>query len=899
MNDVVERLVTEWDADFSKLSNQLEKMEKKVVAIAGRVETRLKGVNDNAFDKLFSKGDPARALDKVFDSTRLKVLDSGVARIGLFGSAIEELGGAGIAAAAGIAVMAAGLAKAQDAMNFADEISDAATQAQVGVEALQEYRFAILAAGGAEKDADTALKAFSSTLGQAQAGAERSLKWFKALGFTKEQLQGFNSAEDALPKVADAIARLGSEAQKAAFADKLGLGPLLPIIDQGVGAMGRLREEARSLGVVMDEAMVKRAGEAHDKAEVLSKVIDMQLKEAFVGLAPVIVGTLKLMADLAREFADMAASFQDFQDRSDRALIDRKAKLTADVLKIQFTSGNYRGDGKTLAPAAQSLLDAKRQELSQIDAELTKRRASATPAPTTKPGPTVELPKTSTTKTPENKQSDDDREVQHRLEDQLASIKRDMIGVGLSDLSSLEEQAKVHQEQLAADKDEFDRRLKQQAEDFAAKTADQVRRKELSADQAKALIDQNAAANATLQAEHDKLIAAKQTTQAFVDQAAKAKALADATAETLNAQADIEQALAGLAKTLAERRDLELKAIADRHAAEQARLNADLELAQAAGNEAEASRIRSRIAADNAQASIAQESVRRATRGPLEAFNEDAGADKVAQAQQIVVDGLNGFSDALTDALLGAKDFGDALRDVGRSVLRDTTRQIVENGITKPLSGLFLKGLGGLIPQKAADAASGAATGAAIGTAMTAAGAGAATAMGTGITAGGATAATAMGSAIVAAGATAAAAMAAAVASSSAASGGLSSITSALSGAIPKFATGTDFAPGGLALVGERGPELVNLPRGSQVIPNHALNAVQSLNPASLGASVTHVTQEFHFDLKHAVTTPELLAQMSAMAGRAKAEAIATSVDASRRALPGQLRSEQLLRGGG
>jgi hypothetical protein len=36
----------------------------------------------------------------------------------------------------------------------------------------------------------------------------------------------------------------------------------------------------------------------------------------------------------------------------------------------------------------------------------------------------------------------------------------------------------------------------------------------------------------------------------------------------------------------------------------------------------------------------------------------------------------------------------------------------------------------------------------------------------------------------------------------------------------PAFANGTSFAPGGLALVGERGPELVNLPRGSQVYPN-------------------------------------------------------------------------------
>jgi hypothetical protein len=34
-----------------------------------------------------------------------------------------------------------------------------------------------------------------------------------------------------------------------------------------------------------------------------------------------------------------------------------------------------------------------------------------------------------------------------------------------------------------------------------------------------------------------------------------------------------------------------------------------------------------------------------------------------------------------------------------------------------------------------------------------------------------------------------------------------------------RFAVGTRNAPGGMALVGERGPELINLPRGSQVVP--------------------------------------------------------------------------------
>lgn len=44
-------------------------------------------------------------------------------------------------------------------------------------------------------------------------------------------------------------------------------------------------------------------------------------------------------------------------------------------------------------------------------------------------------------------------------------------------------------------------------------------------------------------------------------------------------------------------------------------------------------------------------------------------------------------------------------------------------------------------------------------------------------------------------------------------------------GSLFGFANGTQYAPGGLALVGERGPELVNLPRGAEVIPNHALSS--------------------------------------------------------------------------
>lgn len=52
-------------------------------------------------------------------------------------------------------------------------------------------------------------------------------------------------------------------------------------------------------------------------------------------------------------------------------------------------------------------------------------------------------------------------------------------------------------------------------------------------------------------------------------------------------------------------------------------------------------------------------------------------------------------------------------------------------------------------------------------------------------------------------------------------------------GTIPRFALGTNYAPGGMALVGENGPELVDLPRGSRVTPNTGLgSALQQAAPS-------------------------------------------------------------------
>lgn len=69
------------------------------------------------------------------------------------------------------------------------------------------------------------------------------------------------------------------------------------------------------------------------------------------------------------------------------------------------------------------------------------------------------------------------------------------------------------------------------------------------------------------------------------------------------------------------------------------------------------------------------------------------------------------------------------------------------------------------------------------------------------------------------------------------------------------FASGTDSAPGGMALVGEKGPEIVNLPRGSQVIPNHAIKGYANGTSYSSTAFQTGSTN-LHFHA-HGMSNPD------------------------------------------
>ncbi|WKL57236.1 hypothetical protein Q1W73_16460 [Asticcacaulis sp. ZE23SCel15] len=93
---------------------------------------------------------------------------------------------------------------------------------------------------------------------------------------------------------------------------------------------------------------------------------------------------------------------------------------------------------------------------------------------------------------------------------------------------------------------------------------------------------------------------------------------------------------------------------------------------------------------------------------------------------------------------------------------------------------------------------------------------------------------------------------------------------------IPGFAAGTMSAPGGLALVGERGAELVNLNRGARVYTASETQSILNGANQSRGGSFTYAPV---IDLKGAVMTEDLVAGLrrEMVAGQRKTLAMADS----------------------
>lgn len=209
-----------------------------------------------------------------------------------------------LAAGVAAAIASFGFVKVvEDTLGFADAIGKAADRAGVSTQKLQELRFAADQFGISTKQMDDGLRRFTRRLGVALDGGSFA-KDFEALGVAIRDSSGaIRSSEDVLDDVVVKMGQLESQAQKSKVAAQLfgdDAGPQLALLlGQGAGRVEELTRKAHDLGLVIDDALIRKAEQAKDNMSIFSQVLRTQVATSVLELAPHITELSQQLTNLA------------------------------------------------------------------------------------------------------------------------------------------------------------------------------------------------------------------------------------------------------------------------------------------------------------------------------------------------------------------------------------------------------------------------------------------------------------------------------------------------------------------------------------------------------------------------------------------------------------------------
>lgn len=274
------RLVVRLDADVSRLETGLNRAVTRARSSARQIE----------------QSGLSQALNNAMGAGRNRAVEEGIGRIGVLGAGISALGPAGLAAAAGIGAMAGALEGAMRTAEWAEHLGDVANALHLTTEQVQALDFAATAAGLPVEQMRSTLAGLQQAMGAALGSdrmSGRMQRVFAELGISTETLRGLRDVTQLLPLLAQGFQRLeaASPARAAALGERLHIDPeVLHELEQGRDHIEELISAAQRYGVVMDESMVRRSGEAADAMRTASAVMNAELRVAFAELTPAITG---------------------------------------------------------------------------------------------------------------------------------------------------------------------------------------------------------------------------------------------------------------------------------------------------------------------------------------------------------------------------------------------------------------------------------------------------------------------------------------------------------------------------------------------------------------------------------------------------------------------------------
>lgn len=230
----------------------------------------------------------------------------------------KAFGGLAKSAAAFLPALGAAaiISKVKSVVSEMDEIGKTADRIGITTDALQLLRATAESAGVAQSALDTSIEKLGKGLAEATMGLGTAKDALKVLGLNAKDLIALG-LDGAMAKIADEVNQLPSAMEKTAIATQLfgrSGAPMLNLLREGSAGMAQMQKDARALGVVIDEDLIRSAEDAQTQLDLMSRVINANLSSALINLAPLLINTAAGLASVSASAGDIFAQIQNINE---------------------------------------------------------------------------------------------------------------------------------------------------------------------------------------------------------------------------------------------------------------------------------------------------------------------------------------------------------------------------------------------------------------------------------------------------------------------------------------------------------------------------------------------------------------------------------------------------------
>jgi len=205
-------------------------------------------------------------------------------------------------ALAGAAGMSALL---KSSLGAADQIGKTADKLGITTDALQTYHFMASQSGLATKTMEMAMQRFTRRMAEAAQGKGELKSVLEQYNIAVRDTAGYTrKSADVLGDLANVIQKTEDPTERLRIAfkafDSEGVA-MVNTMKGGKAGLDAMAKEARDLGLIMDQELIRASEKANDELDKLTKVVSVHFKTAIVELAPAITQISKDITDWTKQ----------------------------------------------------------------------------------------------------------------------------------------------------------------------------------------------------------------------------------------------------------------------------------------------------------------------------------------------------------------------------------------------------------------------------------------------------------------------------------------------------------------------------------------------------------------------------------------------------------------------